>query len=73
MLTARFSRVFGMIWHSVDDKKLRPSERNVSDGLNDGGNKKMRYKIKQKIFRPSEKYLQMLAKGNTLRYNKRLR
>ena len=34
MLTARFYRVFGMIWHFVDDKKLRLSERNVSDGLN---------------------------------------
>ncbi|EFV80474.1 hypothetical protein HMPREF0604_01289 [Neisseria mucosa C102] len=34
MLTARFYRVFGMIWHSVDAKKLSPSERNVSDGLN---------------------------------------
>ena len=34
MLTARFYRVFGMIWYSVDDKKLRPSDRNITDGLN---------------------------------------
>jgi len=47
-------------------------QSNASDGLNDGGNKKLGIN-QTKIFRPSEKYLQMLAKGNTLRYNKRLR
>ena len=32
----------------------------------------MRYKSNKNI-QASEKYLQMLAKGNTLRYNERLR